>query len=206
MGEIIVAWILENAPLAHWYVFFLIVLAGLNVPISIDLVAMTAGVIAAKIMPENTLKIFLFLWVGCMLSAYASFLFGRILARYASNSSIFKKVLPENRLAKINKFYGKWGLLALILGRFIPFGMRNTLFISSGVSGSSFRKFIVRDAIASFIWSSTIFTIAIKYSAQKESLAEILLTVTLFVVGLFAVTGIVLFWYKSKSKKADEQT
>jgi hypothetical protein len=55
---------------------------------------------------------------------------------------------------KVKKFYEKKGVFAFIIGRFIPFGVRNALFMSSGMSRLPFYQFVLWDAIACAAWSS----------------------------------------------------
>ena len=40
-------------------------------------------------------------------------------------------------------FYKKYGALTLVIGRFIPFGVRNAIFLTSGISKMPFAKFFI---------------------------------------------------------------
>ena len=47
----IVDWIVQHAPQAPWYIFLAILLAGLGIPISVDILVVIAGFLAATVTP-----------------------------------------------------------------------------------------------------------------------------------------------------------
>ena len=49
--EFLFSFIQENAHYAHWAVFTLLMLAGLNFPISEDLIVTVSGVLASTLVP-----------------------------------------------------------------------------------------------------------------------------------------------------------
>lgn len=182
-----------SAPHAHWIIFFLILLAGLNLPISLDALAITAAVLAAAFIPENTLILFLSLWVGAVISAWISYWFGRTVGSKLMERSWFQKMIRPEQLEKMKKFYDKHGLWAAIIGRFIPFGARNCLFMSSGMSRSSFAKFAIRDTFACLIWSGVAFSVFYSIGHNYEMIHSHLMTFNIVIFSLFAiVTGTIL--------------
>lgn len=54
----------EHAHHAHWFVFGGALLAGLNFPMSIDLLMIASAIIAATMIPEHTVHLFLAIWLG----------------------------------------------------------------------------------------------------------------------------------------------
>lgn len=145
------------APNVHYISFGLLILAGFNMPVSEDIVFIVSASIAATIVPENTVYIF----TGCFLGAYFSdiiaYMLGRTLGRKLLKISFFQKFFPEEKIEKIEKYFLKYGGNTLFFGRFIPFGMRNILFATSGIVKMKIRKFLFVDFIALCITSTIMF-------------------------------------------------
>ena len=190
----------HHAHSAHWYIFIAIILAGFNIPFSADLLILLAAVLAATIVPENTMILFLSVLVGCYLSAMCAYWMGRLLGSTLSRWSFFSKLVSPQRLTKIKHFYEKYGFLTLLLGRFIPFGVRNCIFMSSGMSKLHFGKFILMDALACTLWCSTFFYLFFTLGQNHEVVWHYLKTFNLLIFAAFSVTVIGLIWYKSRKK------
>ncbi len=69
----------DHAQYAHWVIFGLFMLAGLNFPISEDLLIIISGVLAATLVPENTWKLFTAVFLGAYLSDWVVYWIGRLL-------------------------------------------------------------------------------------------------------------------------------
>lgn len=188
----------ENAANAHWAIFASIILAGLNVPISTDVVVLIGAVLAARIVPENTFLLYGCIYFGCILSACVAYGMGRFLGPKLLKFSWFSKMLPQERLDKIQNFYAKHGFLTLVIGRFIPFGVRNGIFMSSGLSRVSFKQFLLRDSIACLLWSSIAFAAFFKLSQYYEQIVHFFKTWNLVICCALFVTLIGIIWYKKK--------
>lgn len=145
------------APNVHFISFGLLILAGFNFPVSEDLVFIVSASIAATIVPENTVYIF----TGCFLGAYFSdviaYVLGRTLGRKLLKISFFQKFFPEEKIEKIERYFLKYGGKTLFFGRFIPFGMRNVLFATSGIVKMKIRKFLAVDLMALSVTSTIMF-------------------------------------------------
>lgn len=198
--ETLISIITEHAHHAHWYIFLGILLAGLNIPISIDLLILMSAFLAAVIIPEHTMYLFMSCMIGCWLSASICYWVGRLLGPIMCRIPIFSRLINIQRLEKMKVFYKKYGMRTLILGRFIPFGVRNCIFLSSGMSKMHFGKFILMDAIACSLWCSTAFSIFYFLGQHYQIIWQYLKTFNLFVFGAFSVTVIAYVWYKSRKK------
>lgn len=80
-------WFLTHANHAPWLSFGLVILAGCNLPISIDLVFLLSAVVAATILPEKIFHIYFALYAGCCISAMISYWIGRTLGKNSSKSN-----------------------------------------------------------------------------------------------------------------------
>ena len=157
--ESLINFIISHASHAHWIVFFTMLIAGFNIPISEDLIIIMSAFLASNIVPENATKLFLCLFIGCYLSDWITYSMGRFLGPKLWKISWFKKTFPEKRLNIIHSFYKKYGGFTLLVGRFIPFGVRNCLFLSAGLGKMNFFKFIAFDGIACALSNSILFII-----------------------------------------------
>ena len=143
----------DNVVYAPLIIFGLFILAGLNLPIPEDALIFLTGVLAAQ-NSDQIIPLFGAVYLGAYSSDTIAYFLGRILGQHLWNISHFQKILPKQRVEKIQKFYHKNGLLTLVIGRFIPFGVRNALFITAGLSKMNFFKFALYDLVACTITTS----------------------------------------------------
>lgn len=197
-------WIIQHANGAHWMIFSAILLAGLNIPLSVDVLVIIAGFLAATAAPDHFWHLYSAVVVGCYLSAMIAYGVGRFLGPQLLKWPFFNRLFPPHRLQKMQTFYAKYGFLTLLIGRFIPFGVRNCIFTSSGMSRVPFLKFAFRDLIACFTWGSLAFFTAWQLGHHYEALINHLKFVNFIIFGAFSVTVIALIWYKRRKKPAAE--
>ncbi len=198
--ESIYNFILENQNKAPWILFFLYLLAGMSFPISIDILIIISALIASMA-PEMFWPLFICSFLGCYFSAWIAYWLGRGFGRKLLKYNWMKKLLPENRLTKMRNFYARKGFLTLLLGRFIPFGVRNAIFMSTGISKASFTKFALKDLFPSIFWTSTTFLTFYYLGSNFESLSKLVKTVHLSLFYALSVTVIIFFWYKWRKKR-----
>lgn len=192
--------VIQNAHLAHWFIFGGIILAGMNIPISADLLVIIASVLAATVVPEHTILLFLSVFLGCYFSAWVAYWIGRKFGPKLMRWRFFQKILSVEKIEKMRIFYEKRGLMALIIGRFIPFGVRNAIFMSAGMSKMPFSKFIVRDLFACFLWSSSTFSAFYFLGQNHQVLYRYVKTFNILIFAVFGVTVIAFIWYKQRKK------
>lgn len=198
--EALINWISAYANYAHWFIFGAIILAGVNIPISADIIILAAAFIAATLVPENTLYLYLAVFLGCYFSAFAAYWLGRLAGNKLCSYSWFAKFFPPKRLEKTKQFYAKYGFWALLIGRFIPFGVRNCIFMTSGMSRLPFGKFALWDLPACFIWSSFYFFLFYLIGQNYAVVYGYLKAFHLLIFAAFSVTLIGFIWYKRRKK------
>ncbi len=204
--ESLIDWILEHARHAHYVIFGAILLAGVNIPISADILIVIAGFLAATVVPEHLWHLYFSIFVGCYFSAWIAYWFGRLLGKRFRRYKWFNRLMPTERLEKIQRFYAKHGIWTLLLGRFIPFGIRNCIFMSSGMSRVSFAKFALWDLFACFTWSSISFYCFYLLGQNFHLLFGHLKNINMVIFLAFSVTVIGYIWYKRRKKRAIENT
>ena len=202
----IIHFIVENSSYTPWITFFLILLAGFNIPVSVDMIIVLTAFLAATTIPELTPYLFISILVGAYFSAWICYWMGRKVGIKLLKIRYFAKLLPKNRLEKLEGFYRRYGLLTLVIGRFIPFGIRNCLFMTTGMCRASFKTFIWRDALACSVWVSVCFFAFYNLGQSYEILLQKVKTLNLFIFLAFGVTGIAFVCYKKYRKNAPKRS
>jgi len=191
----------NQAPHAHWYIFGGTLLAGMNIPISIDLLMIISATLAATVIPFHIIHLFLAIYLGCIISAWISYWIGRKLGPSLQKLPLFTKIFSDKRMNRMKRFHEKRGHFALILGRFIPFGVRNCLFMSSGMSRLSFAKFALWDAVACTLWSICSFSLYFFLGKNIDALYSHVKLINLCIFIAFSVTVIGIIWYKKRKNE-----
>ena len=114
----------------------------------------------------------------------------------------FAKTFDRKRIDQIQAYYAKYGFWTLVIGRFIPFGVRNGLFLSAGLGKMPFGKFILSDGIACLLSNTALFTLAFAVGKNYQTLLSSLKIFNILLFSAFAVAVIALIWYKRKKKAA----
>lgn len=188
----------NHASGAHWYLFIGTLLAGMNIPISIDFLMISGAILAATFIPEHLPHLYLALLFGCLFSAWIAYWIGRTLGPKIQHWPLFSKLLSPQKVENMKNFYEKRGFLSFLIGRFIPFGVRNCLFMTSGMSRLSFKKFILYDAIACTVWTTTCFALYYALGKNIELMYSKVKMINLLILLAFGVTVIGVIWYKKK--------
>ena len=206
MIETFIDLLTQNAMHAHWVFFGLLMLAGFNLPISEDLVVLSSAVVAATVVPQNTYKLFAFVFFGCYLSDWLSYWIGRVFAPWLRKRKLLGKMVDNRRVVKINRFYSKYGISTLLFGRFIPFGVRNFLFMSAGMVRVNFLKFIIVDGIACLLSNMIWFTLAYSLAENYHQVLAYMKRANLLLFGtfLFFILGIIGYRIYKKRKDSNK--
>jgi membrane-associated protein len=186
----IITFAFERVEIAHWIFFVLIMLAGLNVPVSEDAIMVCAGAITSAYIPEKTLWIFGWLFMACWISAWEAYWIGRLLGPKLYNMKWFSWIISREKIHRLHYYYEKFGVLTFLIGRFIPGGVRNVLFMSSGLGKMPFYKFILRDLLGCFL--STLLLFYIGYAFGQNVYTVIAYFKSLDRIALLIIIGFLL--------------
>jgi membrane-associated protein len=113
----------------------------------------------------------------------------------------------EQRIEKIGHFYRKYGMETLLIGRFIPFGVRNGLFLTAGLGKMNFLKFALTDLAACTISTVTYFYLYYHYGKAviayiQQSNKIIFALAVLFIAAVFIRKK----WFnRVKSEKSNDR-
>lgn len=172
MIDSLFVYVCQNADSAHYIFLALLFLAGLNLPISEDLLLLSAGAFVSRCIPEHYLFFYTCMFFGCWISGWETYWIGRYFGPSLYTWPWFNRLITKERVAKLHIYYEKYGIFTFILGRFIPGGVRNTLFMTSGMGKMPFLLFTSRDFIATLISTSTLFYLGFTFGENYELLAE----------------------------------
>lgn len=188
----IVTFAFERVEIAHWIFFVLIMMAGLNVPISEDIIMITAGALTSAFVPENTLWNFGILFIACWVSAWEAYWIGRLLGPKLYKIKWFNWILTKEKVDKLHHYYEKFGIFTFLIGRFIPGGVRNALFMSSGLGKMSFFKFIARDFLGCLLSAGLLFYIGFAFEQHFQEIITHFKKFDLIAVSIVAAIVLVI--------------
>ena len=176
-------------------VFLLLLLAGLNLPISEDaLIILSAAMVHQN--PKLLLPTYVALYIGIFFSDIMVYTMGRLLSKGFLQFQFLKKKLTPEKLEWVSTNLEKHGLFTFITCRFIPFGVRNALFICSGFVGLNPGKFLLFDSIAALISCSTLFFL-VYFIGQAAKKGLEVIGIILFVI---LVLALIIFFIRHKNK------
>lgn len=187
-----------HAPVAHYYLFGLLLLAGLNIPISEDLILIAGGILAAICVPEHYWLMLAWLYAGCLISAYEAYWLGRTVGHRLHTLPGFRHIVTAHRVAVFHRFIERFGLLTFMVGRFIPGGARNAIFITSGMGRMPFVVFALRDGFAAIFSTFLLYSLGYWFGDNYQELLGYVHTYHHAVLGILAVlfiTGLSYLWY-----------
>ena len=106
---------------------------------------------------EGTLNVVLLVgvvWISCVIGDSIGFYLGHRLGRAWAVKHGPKVRLTEERLAKVESFFGRHGGKAIVIGRWVGF-VRPLMPFTAGTSGIGYRRFLPYDIIGAGLWGTT---------------------------------------------------
>ncbi|TFH41302.1 MAG: DedA family protein [Chrysiogenales bacterium] len=199
-------------PYTPYISFGLLLLAGLNIPVSEDVVFIISASIAATLAPENRFSIF----VGCFLGAFVSDLMAYTLGKYGINRILSNKMLiriklinpekMEKRIQIARDYFDRYGGKTIFIGRFIPFGVRNAIFMTCGIIGMKPLKFMAIDFLALLFTSTILFSLGYTFGNNYEALFPYIHKYKFIIIILvFSILFILLIRRHLRAKESEEK-
>lgn len=158
MLDTLLFFIENHAASAPFIIVALCVLAGLNIPLSEDLLNISLALLAGSY-PEYVWLFGISICIGALSGDIVSYGVG-----YGVQGLLVKsKQLQKQRTAKLydgmRKLFNQKGSFLLITGRFIPFGFRNILHMSAGSLHMRITTYILFDTIAVFMTTGVLYSV-----------------------------------------------
>jgi len=199
MMESWVVWLCELGPYAPLIIFGLLIVTGFSLPVSEDLLLLASGALASTLLPHLTVQLFFAAFLGSYFSDCIAFGLGRLFGEK------LHQVKSAKQMNRLSSFYKKYGILTLFVGRLIPFGFRNGIFMCAGAGSMRFRTFLISDGIACLGFSGLLFFLAYSAGKNYEALASSVHQASL-AVGLvvLACVAALTVYFITKKKRAHQ--
>lgn len=205
MIESFLAYICEHAHQAPWIMFSLLLLSGLNIPISEDIMLLSGGAMASTCLHGHVLLLYIWIFLGCYLSGWEGYWIGRLLGPKLYHISLFKTVITPTRMEWLRYYYAKYGVFTFIIARFCPGGVRTALFMSSGLTKMPFPLFMMRDGLACLLSSSVLFSLGYHFAGNIDTIFLYLkrYSLTFLILFLVALTASLIYYGYAHYYKKD---
>lgn len=187
--------------LAPFIIFGALLLAGFNIPISEDAMIIISALLAVK-NPHLTIPLFIGVYMGAYWSDIICYTIGRKLGHRLWTIKFFAKMVSKDKVKKVSHFYAKYGIITLLIGRFIPFGVRNGLFLTAGLGKMNFAKFALSDLVACTISNLVLFILTYKIG---DRIIDYVRTSKYIIFGA-AIAFIIAIIIKKKFFKSNKST
>jgi membrane-associated protein len=182
---------LGMVPYTQYISFGLIMLAGVNIPVSEDIVIIVSASIAATKAPHNVYYIF----AGCFLGAYLSDIAAYVIGRYGINKILFSTMMirskivnrekVERKIETIRGYFTRYGGKTLFFARFFPFGVRNVTFMTCGLIKMKMAKFMIIDICAATCTTTILFCLGYTFGNNYEMIFPYLNRYKFIILGIF---------------------
>ena len=196
---------LFTAYVSYWPLasFFILLLAGFNIPVSEDaVIILSAGVAFA----DHALVIpnWVALYLGIITSDIMVYWMGYFVSKGLFQFKKIRRKLTPRRIRLVAQALDDYGFRTFIVVRFIPFGARNALWMSSGFVRLPFRKFVLYDSIAALISCSLLYSLVL-FMGAKASLTHKIVGVVLFLLMIAFFAWMLVKVIKKESAFFDEE-
>ncbi len=192
-----IEYIQANVAMAPYLIFGLLFLAGFNIPVSEDVMLFISAILAAK-NPEYMPQLFIGVFLGAYISDLICYaVMGRYLGSKIFKMKLFASMASPEKIDKVHSFYEKYGIITLLVGRFIPFGVRNALFLTAGLGKMNAWKFALSDLLACTISCVTFFWL---YYTYGNTVIEYVKKGNIIIFSIAAILAIGIIIKKKTSK------
>jgi membrane protein DedA with SNARE-associated domain len=195
------AWVNQYVEYYPFAAFIALLLAGVNVPVSEDLIIIT-GALICQGEPSMLAPIFGAIYAGVVISDYFPYLLGKYIRKGRIKSNFIGRFFSPRKIVRIHRYMEKYGIFTFIVGRFIPFGVRNTMFMTAGLFGLRLRRFAFYDTIAATISVSALFFLAY-YFGEAVGKPFQAVGIVLFILLLSLITFVIVNVIRNILKKRD---
>lgn len=198
--DTVLALVHQHADYAPWIVFGLLMLAGLNIPVSEDAMILGSALLATE-RPDLLVELFFAVYAGAYLSDLVCYGLGRRFGPSLWRLPGFERVVHKKHIKTLSQFYARWGVWVLLVGRFIPFGVRNGLLLTAGLGRLHFGRLAAVDLIAATMSCGFYFWL---YFSYGRAVVDAVARSQLALFGIVAVVVILLIVRSRLMKRLDK--
>ncbi|MFH1228298.1 MAG: DedA family protein [Planctomycetota bacterium] len=183
-------------------VMIALLLTGLGIPVPEDIILLAAGFVTANDFARLELMI-----PVAMLSILAgdliTFGLGRKFGSRIYNIRPFSYLFTKKRVARIDKFYARYGKSAIFFGRFAA-GLRALIYISAGASKMAISRFILMDLLAALISVPVLVWLGYHFEGEIKQIAFFVSRIKLWVFLFIAAAAIIVIVSRRLKKRKME--
>ena len=186
-------------------VFIGLLLGGFNIPISEDILVVMSAIFSQG--EKASIPHFLTaLYVGAFVSDCMVYGWGRLISKGSISIGLFSKIITKENTYRLLKALQKHGIFTFIICRFIPFGVRNAVSMTSGFVKYPFYKFFIYDLVAAICNITVLYSLVYFFCRKGGDVMKIfgiVMFVLFLAAGAYLVTSGKLF--KFADKKLDQE-
>ena len=173
-------------------------------PVPADTFVLAGALLAARGAADPWL-VFLATWLFNVSSAVAVYAVARRYGRRFFKMPIARWLLREHQLDQIGGFYGRFGVPAIVMSRFLP-AWRAMVPVFAGISGMTASRFVPPVVIASGLWYGLLVYLGAFMGRNLQTIVEIFNSVSsvLLWVAVAIFAGASVWWWRSRHP-ADEE-
>ena len=184
--------IVKGSP--HFFVFLLLFLCGLGLPIPEEVTLIAAA--WATLQEWAPLQSMFAVSVAAILAGdLATYTIGRYVGYRLVRLPYFRRTLSEERLTKVDQFFDKYGDWAVFIARFFA-GFRLACYFIAGLSRLQVGVFLFMDFLGALLSVGLTFLIILSFGEQIEVAIQYLKRTQHVVVILVAVAVVVVVAWK----------
>lgn len=184
--------------LPPWAVYGLLgigaALENLVPPVPADTFVLLGGLLAGRDL-LGAWTVFLVTWGSNVATALVVYGVGRRYGRTFFEEGVGRKILTQRQLARMRRFYRRWGTPAIFLARFLP-GLRAVVPAFAGVSHRPFLPVAAPVVLASAVWYGVLVWVGATAGRNLDTLLRWLANTNRVLLGVaLVVVGVVVWWW-----------
>jgi len=175
--------------------------AGMGVPISEDLVLLTAGALASQGVTHYVPTLVVG-YVGVLVGDMLIYHWGKKLGPAAYEHRLVRKVISPERATRLRSHFARHGFWTVVVGRHTP-GLRAPVFFLSGASGVRFGTFLLADALSAAVTVPLVVTLGYLFGEHLDDIRRKLHEAH-WIAGGVALLGAGVWWFLRKRRQRRE--
>lgn len=186
---------------AYFFIFGVLFLCGLGLPIPEDITLIAAGYLSGKGVISFVGAV-LIGFVGVLAGDLLLFTMGHLFGPQILKWPVINKVFTQSRIQKATDHINKNAKLICFTARFAP-GIRSPIYLTAGILKVPFKIFLFQDGIAALISVPFWVWIGYEFHEHQEKAFELLTQIHIYLFILVALVFAYLLWkwlYKDKNK------
>lgn len=185
--------------LAYLIMFLLLLFCGFGLPLPEDVVLVTGGILASKGVTEFWIT-FMVTMLGVLMGDSIIFLIGKTYGERIKKTRFFRIFISPERDKKIKEKYDKYGSGIIFVARFMP-GLRMPIFLSTGIYGAPYLKFLSLDGFAALISVPVWIYVGEIFGNNLEALDQKIKSLQFGIYGVLAAAILLLFLFLYLKKR-----